>query len=127
MRFQEFVLVFARQRHPRRDDRDRTEDRPVLQHQPDLAVALHHLPQLGRDLAAIRTLIVEIFDDGNVAIGVSGHRDIRVAQHQGFGQHIVAVVLPPRRRRRSPDAEHERARTEQTERLAAAADRVQPA
>ena len=62
--------------------------------------------------------------NGDVAISVSGHRNIRIAQHQGFGQHIVAVVLPPRRRRRCPHAEHERPRAEETERPTAAADRV---
>ena len=56
MRLAVLVLEFARQRHPRRDHRNGAEDRPILQYQTDLAVVLHHLPQLGLELAAIGAL-----------------------------------------------------------------------
>src|SRR6202020_1176 len=73
--FTDFVLVFARLRHPRRRYRHRSQDRPVFPDQPDLAVLMDHLAQFRFDLAAIRALIVEIFDDRDVAIDVSRHRD----------------------------------------------------
>ena len=83
------------------------EDRPVLQHQADLAVVLHHLAQLRLELAAIGAIVVEPFDDGDVAIGIAGHGNVGVAQHQRFRQHLFfmssarATPAPagPRRRR----------------------------
>ena len=44
MRLDELVLILGGERHPRGDLRDLAQDRPVLQHQADLAVVLHHLP-----------------------------------------------------------------------------------
>ena len=63
---------------------------------------------LGRDLAAIGAIVVEPFDDGDVAIGIAGRGDIGIAQHQRFGQHLVAalrrapVAMPRRAARRRP-------------------------
>ena len=78
-----------RQRHARCDLRDLAEDRPILQHQADLAVVLHDLTKLGLELAAIGAIVVEPLDDGDVAIGIADHRKFGVAQYQGFSQHRI--------------------------------------
>src|SRR4051812_23331715 len=91
------VLEFGRQRDPRRRDRDRPEDWPILHHQPDLAVVLDDLAQLRLELAAIGTIVVRPFDDADVAVGITGHRRVGIAQHPGFGQHLILVSGGARR------------------------------
>ena len=63
-----FVLIFCRQRYFRGGGRNRAEDRPILQDKPDIAVFLDQLREFGRHFFAIRALIVEIFDDRQIAL-----------------------------------------------------------
>src|SRR5437764_14417579 len=126
MRLVVFVLEFARQRHPRRDHRNRPEDRPILQHQADLAVVVHHLPQLGFELAAIGALIVGPFDDGDVALEISSDGNVWVAQHQGFGQHFFIVGCRERRTRQGGGNGHHPTRAEQAKRFTPGAFLIEP-
>ena len=119
MRLDVFVLEIAGQRDPRRNHRDGSEDRPILQDQTDLAVILHHLPQLGLELAAIRALIVEPFDDRDVAFQISGDGRIGIAQHKGFGQHLFIVAFREGRTRHRSASGEERTGAEQPECAAA--------
>ncbi len=114
MRGFELVLVLRRQRHPRRDLGDRPEDRPVLQHQTNLAVVLHHLAELRRELAAIRAIVVEPLDDRDVTLGIADHRNLRIAQHLLLGQDLVVLGARAARRQQRD------AGTDQAERTAAA-------
>ncbi len=81
MRFGVFVLIFCRQRYFRRGGRNRAEDRPILQDKPDMAVFLDQLREFGRHFFAVRALIVEIFDDRQIALGISQGRDFGIAQY----------------------------------------------
>ncbi len=68
--------------------------------------------------------MVVLFDDGGVACRIAGDRDIRIAQHQRLGQHVVVRCLartpdPPWRDR----TEHGRAGAEKAEGLAPVAPR----
>src|SRR5262249_54279985 len=67
-----FVLILGRQRHASRNQRDGSEDRPVLSKPADLAVVLHDLREFRLDLAAIGALIIKPLDDRDIAIGISG-------------------------------------------------------
>jgi hypothetical protein len=72
-------------------------DRPVLQHQPHLAVVLHHLPELRLEPAAVRALIVEPFDDRDVAIRIAGNRHVRITQHRGLVRFLGSAGASRRR------------------------------
>jgi hypothetical protein len=110
MRGEILVLIFGGHRHPRGEFGNLAEDRPFLQHQPNLAVLLHHLLNLGCDLAAIRAIVVGPFHDIDVAVRVAHRGNIRVAQHQRFGQHVFAL-----RQHRARAAEQGRTGAEQAD------------
>ncbi len=117
MGLDELALEFGRQGQPRRIDRRRAEDRPVLEHQPHLAVAFDRLLQLGLELAAIRALIIEPFDNRDIAVGVAGDWNIRVAQNGGFVEHVAVIGwLADGRHRRDVQPQRERACAQQAER-----------
>ena len=93
MRLGELVLISAGQGEAGRVDRDAAEDRPVLEDQPDVTVLAHHLGKVGADLATIRTLVVEIFDDRDVAIGVAGSGNGGVMQDARFAEDVGVGVF----------------------------------
>src|SRR6185437_10680889 len=72
--------------------------------------------------AAIGALIIEIFDDRDVAIDIAGDGNVGVMQYQGFRQDVFVDAFGPRPAGRKP--EHGRAGTDEAERLAPAADRA---
>jgi hypothetical protein len=68
------------------------QNRPVLVDEADVAVGLDDLLKTRCRLLAIGTVVVEEIHDGEIALGISGHRRVRIVQDHVACDFIVVGV-----------------------------------
>ena len=79
------ALVFGGERHHGAVDRGRADDGPILVDQPDLAVLLDDAVEVGSGFLAIRAVVIEEGNDGEVAFRVARDRRCRIVEDHFLG------------------------------------------
>ena len=60
--------------HPRRLDRIRAEHREILEHHAQVGLGLHQVGEIAERPFAIAAIIIEKFDQRDLAVGIADHR-----------------------------------------------------